>query len=150
MYSFVFKRQPKSYNSGFKSKSAKENYSNELNKSIKRFNTLTNPYKEDLYGLIYYFHKKKTGTIDADNLSKPIWDILGGILFEDDQQIKLRIAGAIDISSGDFNIIDFSRLRGEIISELIEAFENEDHIVYIECGLLNNNMYKFNIGIHGN
>lgn len=107
------------------------------------------PFSDDLYGVVYYFHKKNTGT-DADNISKPLWDILKGIFFTDDHQIKLRIAGSIDISAGDFSIIDFSNLRGEITAELIEAFETKDHVVYVECGLLNNSMYKFNLEANGN
>lgn len=149
MHSFIFKRQPKSYNSGFKSETAKTNYLNELQNSIKQFNTVTAPFTDDLYGVVYYFHKKNTGT-DADNISKPLWDILKGIFFTDDHQIKLRIAGSIDISAGDFSIIDFSNLRGEITAELIEAFETKDHVVYVECGLLNNSMYKFNLEANGN
>lgn len=150
MYSFVFKRQPKSYNKRrFKSESAKNNYLTELKESINQFNPIVTPFADDLYGLIYYFHRRDTGT-DADNISKPLWDILKGILFNDDQQVKLRIAGSIDISSGDFSIINFSKLRGEIIAELIEAFETKDHIVYVECGLLKKPMYKFNLEDYGN
>jgi len=29
-------------------------------------------YDEELYGISYYFYKRKT-ELDADNLSKPIW-----------------------------------------------------------------------------
>jgi Holliday junction resolvase RusA-like endonuclease len=36
-----------------------------------------------LYGIVYYFHKTPT-QLDADNISKPIWDALEGILYEDD------------------------------------------------------------------
>lgn len=149
MHSFVFKRQPKSYNSGFKSVLARTNYLDELENSIKQFNTLSATFSDDLYGIIYYFYKRNTGT-DADNISKPLWDILKGILFKDDHQIKLRIAGSIDISAGDFSIIDVSNLRGEITAELVEAFETKDHIVYVECGLLDNSMYNFNLETNGN
>lgn len=149
MHSFIFKRQPKSYNSGFKSDLSKAYYLADLESSIKQFNNVTSPISKDLYGVIYYFHKKNTGT-DADNISKPMWDLLKGILFNDDNQIKLRIAGNVDISTGDFSIIDFSNLRGEITAELIEAFETKDHIVYVECGLLDKSMYKFNFETNGN
>lgn len=151
MKNFVLKRQPKAYQGSktFKSVLSKTNYTNDLKKSIEQFNTLDTLLTEDLYGVVYYFYKKKTGT-DADNISKPIWDCLKDILFGDDKQVKLRTAGAIDVSKGDLNIIDFSNLRGEIIAELIEAFEVTDHFVYIECGILNNSMYKFNLEINGN
>lgn len=148
MKNFVFKRQPKAYQGSktFKSSSAKSSYSDELEKSIRQFNNIDGLPTEDLYGVVYYFHKKKTGT-DADNISKPIWDCLKGILFDDDKRIKLRIAGIIDISKDDFDltIFDFSNVREEIITELMEAFETIEHFAYIECGLLNNAMYKFNL-----
>lgn len=149
MHSFIFKRQPKSYNSGFKSKLSKQNYLNELMLSLNQFDTITVPFEDNLYGLVYHFYKKDVG-IDADNISKPLWDILTGIMFNDDRQIKIRIAGSIDISSGDFSVLDFSNLRGEIIAELIESFETKDHIVYVECGKLENSMYKFSIEEYGN
>jgi Holliday junction resolvase RusA-like endonuclease len=149
MNNFVFKKQPKSYNRKFKSELSRTNYINELENSIKQFNSITSPLADDLYGLIYYFHKKNTGT-DADNISKLMWDCLKGILFNDDNQVKLRIAGIIDISKGDYSIIDFSNLGGEITAELLDSFDKKDHTVYVECGLLNNSMYKFNLETNGN
>lgn len=149
MHSFIFTRQPKSHNSGFKSKLSRQLYLEELMISLSQFDTITAPFEDNLYGLVYHFYKKDEG-IDADNISKPLWDILTGIMFIDDRQIKLRIAGSIDISSGDFSIFDFSNLRGEIIAELIEAFETKSHIVYVECGKLENFMYNFSLEQYGN
>ena len=63
---------------------------------------------------------------------------------------KLRIAGIVDMSQGDINIIDFSNVRGEITAEIVDAFGTIDHFVYIECGNLENSMYKFNLETHGN
>ncbi len=150
MKNFIFKRQPKAYQGGgtFKSNLAKTNYITELENAIKKFNNVDTLMTEDLYGIVYYFYKRKTGT-DADNISKPIWDCLKGILFDDDKKIKLRTAGLIDISKGDLNIIDFSNVRGEITAELVEAFGTIDHFAYIECGILHNSMYKFNFEING-
>lgn len=151
MKNFIFKRQPKAYQGSrtFKSKTAKEIYINELKESIRHFNTIDNIMTEDLYAVVYYFHKIKTGT-DADNISKPIWDCLKGILFNDDKQIKLRTAGLVDISKEGLKVIDFSDVSGEITAEIIEAFDTTDHFTYIECGLLNKSMYKFNLEKYGN
>src|SRR3954469_11070503 len=86
MKNFVFKQQPKAYQGSktFKSNTAKTNYTSELENAIKQFNNIDDLMTEELYGIVYYFHKKKTGT-DADNISKPIWDCLKGILFDDDK-----------------------------------------------------------------
>ncbi len=152
MLSFIIKRQPKAYQGAktFKSKISKTNYEDQLGSSLEKFNPGCKLYdKQDLYGIVYYFFKKSTGT-DADNISKPIWDCLTGRLFIDDKQVKLRTAGIIDLSKSDFNIIDFSGISGEIITELLEAFDSEDHIVYVECGILNYSMYKFKHDVNGN
>ncbi|WP_308132008.1 RusA family crossover junction endodeoxyribonuclease [uncultured Flavobacterium sp.] len=149
MHCFIFKRQPKSYNSGFKSDLSKQLYTDALILALNQFNTISSPFEEDLYGIVYHFYKKNVG-IDADNLSKPLWDLLKGIMFKDDKQIKLRIAGSIDISSGDFSVFDFSNLKGEVTAELIEAFDTQDHFLYVECGKLKNGMFKFNIEDYGN
>ncbi|MCL2144761.1 MAG: RusA family crossover junction endodeoxyribonuclease [Endomicrobia bacterium] len=149
MRNFVFKRQPKGYQGSkkFKSNAARDSYINGLEKAFKQSNPAAALITGDLYGVVYYFQKKHTGT-DADNISKLIWDCLKGIVFKDDQQIKLRTAGIVDISKGDLNVIDFTNVRGEIIAELIEAFDTADHFTYIECGLLNKSMYKFNLEEH--
>jgi len=147
MINFILKRQPKAYQGSktFKSRMSKENYINSLIESINHFNLEWNLMNEDLYGIVYYFRKKNTGT-DADNISKPIWDSLNGYLFKDDKQIKLRTSGIIDISN-ELNIVDFSNLRGEIVAEFIEAIDTTDHFVYIECGYLENSMFKFKMDV---
>lgn len=151
MHNFVLRRQPKAYQGSktFKSVQSKTAYTTELSNALMQFNTVTKMLTNDLYAVVYYFQKKKTGT-DADNISKPIWDCLKGVLFDDDKRIKLRTAGLIDISEGDLNIVDFSNVRGEIVAELVDAFETSEHFVYIECGSLTNSMYKFNWEGNGN
>jgi Holliday junction resolvase RusA-like endonuclease len=152
MLSFIIKRQPKAYQGSktFKSKTSRTNYETDLEVSLKKFNPVHNSYaNQELYGLVYYFFTVNTGT-DADNISKPIWDCLKGKLFSDDKQVKLRTAGSFDLTKNDFKILDFSGVKGEVIAELLDAFDNEEHIVYIECGLLDMKMYKFNLEANGN
>jgi len=150
MHSFILKRQPKSYNSwrgatGIK----KANYKTAIENSFKHFYPTHTTLTEDLYGTMYYFFKKDLES-DADNLSKPLWDCLTGFLFTDDRQVKLRIVGSFDISKNDFNVLNFTGISGEVITELLDAFDTEDHIVYIECGHLNHSMFKFNLESSGN
>ncbi len=71
-------------------------------------------------------------------------DCLTGFLYLDDRQVKLRIAGYFDLSKMNFDILNFDDLSAPILDELVEAFKYHDHIVYIECGLLNYSMLKFN------
>lgn len=150
MYSFILKRQPKSYNS-WKGATAikKATYKADIQTSFKQFHPIHTTLTDDLYGTLYYFFKKDLNS-DADNLSKPLWDCLTGFLFTDDKQVRIRTAGTFDLSKNDFNVLDFSGLSGEVIVELLDAFDNEEHIVYIECGLLNTSMFKFNLEENGN
>ena len=150
MVSFIFRRQPKAYQGSktFKSDQSKTNYKIELERSAKEFNDLGNPLEDDLYGVVYYFQKKETGT-DADNISKPIWDCLKGILFVDDKKVRLRIAGIINTSTSGIDILDVSNLRGEIATEIIDSYGVIDHFVYVECGKLTNSMFKLNLEPNG-
>jgi len=152
MHSFILKRQPKAYQGSgtFKSKLSKQNYIDALQTALTSYNVVANPYSDtELYGIVYYFFNKNSGT-DADNISKPIWDCLKGILFEDDKLIKLRTAGAFDLTKNDLSVIDFSGVKGEVVADMLDAFDNDDHIVYIECGALDFSMFKFNLESNGN
>ncbi len=152
MKNFILKRQPKAYQGSktFKSVCAKEMYIKDIETSSIKYNSpLVKFQDEELYGIVYYFFQQNKGT-DADNISKPIWDCLKGIMFTDDKQVKLRTAGVFDLSKSDFNIIDMSGIQGEIVVDLIDAFDTEQHVVYVECGILNYSMYKFNIEQNGN
>ncbi len=57
----------------------------------------------------------------------------------------MRIAGSFDLTNEDYSVIDLSGLQGNLVIDLIDAFENEEHIVYVECGNFKPSMYKFNI-----
>jgi Holliday junction resolvase RusA-like endonuclease len=144
MYSFVLKRQPKFYNGWNKaSKMSKDNYKKAIEEAFEKFNQISEPLTDELYGVLYHFFKEDK-QVDADNLSKPIWDCLRGFLYVDDRQVKLRIAGSFKLSEIDLSILNLVDLSEPIRKELLEAFDNHDHIVYIECGLFNPSMIKFN------
>lgn len=96
----------------------------------------------NLYVTIYYFFNKDLH-LDTENLSKPIWDCLNGILLNDNQQI--RIVGSFDLAAGNYSVIDLSGLQGNLVVDLLDAFESEEYIIYVECGNFKPSMYKFNI-----
>ncbi|MFN8298325.1 MAG: RusA family crossover junction endodeoxyribonuclease [Chitinophagales bacterium] len=142
MHNFILKSRPLSYNSCRGTK--KLNYKSAIEASFLSYNTTHTLLSDDLYATIYYFFNKNLD-LDTDNISKPLWDCLNGFLFNDDQQIKIRIAGSFDLTKGDYSVIDLTGLQGKLILDLLDAFENEDHIVYVECGKFKPSMYKFNI-----
>ncbi|MGY8911405.1 MAG: RusA family crossover junction endodeoxyribonuclease [Flavobacteriales bacterium] len=142
MHNFIFKERPKSYNSLKKTK--KLNYKIALENAFKSFNPSYKLLEGNLYATIYYFFNKNF-RLDVDNLSKPVWNCLGGFLYEDDNQIRIRTAGSLNLELEDYNIIDMTGLKGSFVLDLLDAFENEEHIVYIECGKFEPSMFKFNI-----
>ncbi|XWN38592.1 MAG: RusA family crossover junction endodeoxyribonuclease [Balneola sp.] len=144
-YSSIIRKQPKSYNSWKKNSPRGQQYLNDIRQSFSNLYQNLTPKSGDLYGIAYYFHSINTGT-DADNISKPIWDSLTGFLYQDDKQVKLRIAGSIDLNQNDFNLLDITGVPGNVVVDLIDAINNEQHVVFIECGSLDMDMYKFNLG----
>ena len=147
MHNFILKNRPLSYNSCRGSK--KDNYKAAIEAAFTRYNPAHALLTGELYATIYYFYNTNLD-LDTDNLSKPVWDCLCGFLFGDDQQIKIRVAGSFDLKNGDYSLIDFSGLQGDLLADLLDAFGNEEHIVYVECGNFNPAMYKFNFEQHGN
>jgi Endodeoxyribonuclease RusA len=53
-----------------------------------------------LYGIVYWLARAYDPHrhADADNMSKKVWDALRGQAYGDDKQVRLRIAGVIDLS----------------------------------------------------
>ncbi len=150
MLNCIVLRKPLSVNSSTGRKRA--DYKIDIEAAFEQFHDIITPFSGKLYGVVYYFYKKvqKGQRVDADNLSKPIWDCLKPFLYNDDIQIKLRLAGSIDLRDDDFEELDISNLSTEIYEALIEAIENEEHILYIECGDLQQSMFKFNLVAHAN
>jgi Holliday junction resolvase RusA-like endonuclease len=142
MQNFILKNKPYSYNSWDAAKKAK--YKKSIVASFEKYNLVPTILSGELYATIYYFFNENK-RLDADNISKPLLDCLSGFLYNDDQQIKIRIAGSFNLTTGDYNLIDLSGLQGNLLTDLLEAFENEAHIIYVECGIFNPSMYKFNI-----
>ena len=95
-----------------------------------------------LYGFAYYFHKPKT-QMDADNLSKPIWDALNGHLYSDDKQIGIRYSGIFNLG-GDISVLELTNMRADVLRTFLSMIQKEDHVLYIEVGKHNNKLFVFN------
>jgi hypothetical protein len=105
-------------------------------------------YDEEIYGISYYFYKKKT-SLDADNLSKPIWDALNSILYQDDKIIKLRYSGVYDLSKPVMGL-DFTKMPQRVYLDFLEYIEKYEHIIYIELGKLQDDLYVMGGETHEN
>lgn len=144
MINFIVQRKPHSYNSTDKQK--KKAYMNEIVSCYqRRYKSKIMPYLSGkLYGLVYYFFQENL-YLDADNLSKPIWDSLNGVVYTDDSQIITRSITAINIKESDITLIDFTGIDGSILADIIDSIYSKEHTLYIECGVVNNNIWKFNL-----
>ncbi len=78
--------------------------------------------------------------MDADNLSKPIWDALEGVLYKDDSIIKYRTAGIFDLRSSSLELLDFTLMPEYVVYDFLTRLDDSDHILYIEVGHLDYSM----------
>jgi len=142
MKCFIVTEQPKSQNSFGRNRRLR--YYHMIQAAFLNYFPVSNCFNIDLYGAIYYFFKENVN-VDVDNIGKPIWDALKNHLYDDDKLIKLSIAGSIDLNKDWFSIIDFTGIPNDILLDLLDAFDREKHIIYIECGALNPNLIRFNL-----
>jgi Holliday junction resolvase RusA-like endonuclease len=135
MISFLCTFRPRSVNA-----KALARYKEKIIESYKKYYPdHRNILDEDIYGISYYFYKRKH-QLDADNLSKPIWDALNTIVYKDDKIIKLRYSGIYDMSKAETEI-DLTRMARNIYSDFIDYIDKYDDIIYIEIGKLREELY---------
>jgi Holliday junction resolvase RusA-like endonuclease len=137
MYAFISNIRPCSVRA-----KTTERFKKAIRNAFKSYYPSTELLSNDLYGVVYYFHKKHN-QLDADNLSKPIWDALEGILYEDDSIIKYRTAGIFDLRSSELEILDITLMPEQVASDFLERLDDSDHILYIEIGNLDYSLFKF-------
>ncbi|WP_451986921.1 RusA family crossover junction endodeoxyribonuclease [Azospirillum endophyticum] len=105
------------------------------------------------YGIVYCFVKnyRPATDADADNLSKPVWDALTGTAYQDDELVRLRMSGVIEVGAGpsdalSFADINLSAMPEPAASRLAELILGDaKHILYVEIGPLNPRMFVFNL-----
>jgi Holliday junction resolvase RusA-like endonuclease len=148
MYNFIVKNRPASFNSWAKNSGKGKAYKSIIETSVTEYVGEHAILTGELYRIVYHFFNADL-SIDADNLSKPVWDCLENYLFKDDSQVKIRVSGNFDLTNNNYLNLNFSRLDKEIIDDLYEAFDTVEHIIYIECGSLDYSMYNFNIERNG-
>lgn len=100
------------------------------------------PDDKELYARVYFFTNNGVN-IDCDNISKPVWDAIKGLLYVDDRKIVLRTAAVIDLNAHPFNIIDTSMIEGAVAADLTQCISEDDvKCLYIECGEFKESMIK--------
>lgn len=141
MTAFVCTVRPRSVNA-----KGTATYQQLLRDAFASFHASHVPADDPQYGLAYYFHARPT-ELDADNLSKPIWDALEGMCYSNDRVIKHRRSGTVDLRSLEFQAFDLSRVPDNVAEALIRAIGVEDHVLYVEFGALDDGMFA--LGIEG-
>lgn len=138
MYTFLSNFPPRSVNA-----EKKTAYYTALVTAFQQYNLSAQQLNYDLYGFAYYFHRGKTG-LDADNLSKPIWDALKPVAYPDDKLIRFRSSAVFDLQASGIEVLDLSNMPDEILIDFLEMIDNgKDHILYVELGKFNFNLFQF-------
>ena len=137
MYSFLCSITPRSVNA-----KKKDAYYSGLVNAFKHYHGEISPISEYLYGFVYYFHRRRT-ELDADNLSKPIWDALVSTTYPDDNLILFRSSGLFDLQSEGIEVLDLSNFPDYLFEDFLEMIENEDHILYVELGKFDHGLFQF-------
>lgn len=139
MNAFLCNFIPRSVNSSPRTKMA---YYQSLRYSYAKYVGNSPLLAEELYGVVYYFYRGRND-LDADNLSKPIWDALNNSAYVDDKLIRLRCSGLFDLESEDISILDLSTMPDIVLNDFIDMINNkEKHILYIELGSFDHDMLK--------
>lgn len=142
MRAFLSNQKPRSVNARMT-----DRFQEGIRQSYREYCPDSEPLNDELYGVVYYFHKRHN-QLDADNLSKPIWDALEGIAFENDLLIRLRHAGVVDLRK-DMTTIDLSNMPDTVVDNFIQMLGVEEHIVYVEFGILHQSMFLFGQEVRG-
>jgi hypothetical protein len=93
----------------------------------------------ELYGQVYFFTSDGTN-LDADNISKPVWDALIGTIYEDDKQIVQRTSTVIYTKK--HNLIQING-DSDTSAELLQILTgNNVKCIYVECGYFKETMIE--------
>ena len=138
MYAFLSNFRPRSVNA-----EKKQTYYTALITAFNQYNKTATQVNSDLYGFAYYFHRTKTG-LDADNLSKPIWDALRLTAYPDDKLIRFRSSAVFDLQSQGIEVLDLSNMPDEILDDFLQMIDSgDDHILYVELGKFDFSLLEF-------
>ena len=96
----------------------------------------------ELYAKAFFFTSDGVN-VDTDNISKPIWDALNGLLYDDDCNIVLRMASVIDVERHPITTIDATKIDGDVAVELMQGLTDKNvKCLYLECSQFYDTMVK--------
>lgn len=96
----------------------------------------------ELYGQVCFFTSEGTD-LDADNISKPVWDALEGLVYDNDKQIVMRKSTVIYKAKHDLIALDGNSDRAADLLQVIQR--KMVKCIYIECGHFNESMVEIDL-----
>ena len=148
MYCCLVVRRPRAYGSSYKKEDSKgQAYKQDIQAAFGLRYGSAIALTGDLYGAVYCFYPRYNNATDADadNISKPVWDCLTGFLYQDDKQVKLRTAACYDLAQNELTDLDVTGLPDDIRDKLLDAIDQKQCVLYIECGRMRTDMIRFNL-----
>ena len=141
MYAFLSDLIPRSIQT--KNRRHLERYRENIRSAFREHYVDAELLSVSLYGIVYYFHRSPT-TLDADNISKPIWDALEAVAYSNDNMVKLRTAGFFDLGLETIDVLELSEIPDSVFDDFLKMIDNkEEHILYIEIGKMNYELFRF-------
>jgi Holliday junction resolvase RusA-like endonuclease len=128
MCCFIVERRPVSYNSDAYRGTRKANYHDEIRQNYPSQEVLSFPKEKDVTGVLAYFcfgYNSNTSP-DADNISKPVWDGLRGVAFEDDKQVVARFAQVVDLDRYSLSSIDVTVVPPLVLQRIFDLAEKRE------------------------
>ena len=117
-------------------------YEADVRAAFRRYWPLETLQSGELYGVVYYFHRGPN-QIDADNLSKPVFDALKNELYADDKFVKVVRSGIFDLRVNGIEPLTLTKVPDNVFLDFLNALDRSDHILYIEVGDLDYGMFEF-------
>lgn len=122
----------------------KVEYYESLKTAFRKYHAGTVPLTSNLYGIVYYFYKSTT-QLDADNLSKPVWDALQGAAYNNDFQVRYRSAGLFNFRTEKIEELDLTNIPDYLLPDFLLMLDNCKHFLYVEFGEFTYDLIQFGL-----
>ncbi len=111
---------------------------------VKEYNGKVPKYRKgyELYGQVCFFTSEGTD-LDADKISKPVWDALEGLVYDNDKQIVMRKSTVIYKAKHDLIALDGNSDRAADLLQVIQR--KMVKCIYIECGHFEESMVEIDL-----
>ncbi|RZK16762.1 MAG: RusA family crossover junction endodeoxyribonuclease [Hymenobacter sp.] len=83
---------------------------------------------------------------DADNISKPVWDALRGVAYQDDKQIRRRSSGIVEFRSEIITELDFTNWPLALVAAVEQSSTQRPfQLLCLQLSLLETAHFRFSL-----